>query len=390
MNALTQFLSRLIQLPQEVLAAIIRILIILILLILYFFRFLINLFKSRGKLNHDEKLKKDICGNIPPHIRRKPNPCIYSQFYRMSQGLSVTWNNPDIEIFLPNGVPVDSSNLTADTDYILKARISNSSFDPALATAVRCYYRPWSFNSPDKIPIETLANGTERVIHLDILPWGSEIAEFNWRTPNVDSAHFCIQVECFHPDDANPDNNIGQENTDVYKATQNQTISTKALLHNVENRERTFTFMADAYQIQGEGVDLKLVTKKFPLIKKAPFKGLKNYLITFSQKDKRLTTRANQGPFYTYYRYEGWDKFKARHKRGNFPIPDNWELTIDGQNAIAETKTLKLQGGERKEVEIIVKVSPTHQVGDTVPINILAIAPSGKIAGGLSLIVNVI
>ena len=390
MNALNQFLAKLVQGPQEVLAAIVRLLIMVLLFILYLFYWFIRLFKSKDKANHDRELKKDICGRIPPHVRRKPDPCIYSQFYRMSQGLSVTWNNPDIEICLPDGTPVDSSSLTSDTDYILKARISNSSFDPSLATAVRSFYRPWSFNSPDKVPIETLPDGSGKVVYLDIAPWGSKIAEFKWHTPNVASAHYCIQVECFHPEDVNPDNNLGQENTNVYAPSPGETITAKAFLLNVENRAREFTFFADAYQIQGPGADLRLVTRKFPVVKKTPFKGLKNYLLTFDQKDRRLTTRNNQGPFYTYYRYEGWEQFKAMHKRGNFPIPDGWGVTVEGLEVSTETKSIRLQGGEGREVEIKVEVPRNQEKGKPMPINVLAITPSGKIAGGVSLIIRTI
>ena len=34
---------------------------------------------------------------IPSHTYRRPDPLIYSQTYLMSQGLSVTWDNPDIQ-----------------------------------------------------------------------------------------------------------------------------------------------------------------------------------------------------------------------------------------------------------------------------------------------------
>lgn len=388
MSALSQFLARLVQGPQEVLAALVRLLVIILLFILHLFRWLIRWLQKKHRGDHDKDLKPDICGKIPPHVRRKPDPCIYSQFYRMSQGLSVTWDNPDITISLPNGTPVDSSNLTADTDYILSARISNASFDPALTTAVRCFYRPWSFNSPDKVPIETLPDGTEKVVHLNIAPWSSEIAKFKWHTPDVASAHYCIQVECFHPEDVNPDNNLGQENTNVYKASPDETITAKALLHNVETRARDFTFYADAYKIGGPGVKLKLVTRQFPVVKKTPFRGLKNYLLTFDQKSHRLKTRNNQGPFYAYYRYEGWEEFKARHKRGNFPIPAGWGVTVDGHEVSTETKKIRLEGGEAKEIEIRVKI-PSHQnTGEQVPINVLAITPSGKVAGGVTLMIH--
>jgi len=33
---------------------------------------------------------------FPEDVMRRPDPCIYSQFYLQEQNLPVTWNNPDI------------------------------------------------------------------------------------------------------------------------------------------------------------------------------------------------------------------------------------------------------------------------------------------------------
>ena len=41
-------------------------------------------------------------------------------------------------------------------------------------------------------------------------------AKHVWTTPAV-PGHYCIQVELVWPDDANPDNNLGQENVNVQK-----------------------------------------------------------------------------------------------------------------------------------------------------------------------------
>ncbi|WP_340198597.1 hypothetical protein [Ascidiimonas sp. W6] len=386
MNTIRRFLASLVQMPQEILAAIIRILLLILLLLLYI---LYWLFKRRKRRKKPHEKKPEVCHKIPPHVTRKPNPCIYSQFYRMNQGLSVTWNNPDIEIYETNGTLADSSNLNANTDYLLRAKISNSAFDPSLATAVRCYYRPWSFNSPDKIPIELNPNGTEKMVFLDIAPWSSAIAEFKWHTPNVNSAHYCIQVECFHQDDINPNNNLGQENTNVFSAAPGETVETTAFLMNVEDRERTFQLMADAYKIDGKGVRLRLETKKIPLGRKPIFQNLRNYLLTVDEKKRSIKTRDNYMPKYTHYQYKGWDEFKENHRRGNAPLPDEWKLAINGLNTATNTQTMFLQGKEGKDVELQVKVPINAVPGDQMPINVIAIAPSGKIAGGVTLLINV-
>jgi hypothetical protein len=53
---------------------------------------------------------------------------IYSQQYLMSQGLAVTWDNPDIHLEL-GGVTVDSHDLKPNTTYDVIARIWNNSLD---------------------------------------------------------------------------------------------------------------------------------------------------------------------------------------------------------------------------------------------------------------------
>jgi len=58
---------------------------------------------------------------------KKPDPLIYDQYYLMSLGLAVTWQNPDIQI-LQGGVPVTSAyDLQPNTPYIIRATIWNGS-----------------------------------------------------------------------------------------------------------------------------------------------------------------------------------------------------------------------------------------------------------------------
>jgi hypothetical protein len=61
---------------------------------------------------------------------RRPDPCIYSQTYLASQGVPVTWNNPDIwmaKAATPNVIEPDSYHLEADTDYIVSVQAHNAS-----------------------------------------------------------------------------------------------------------------------------------------------------------------------------------------------------------------------------------------------------------------------
>ena len=66
----------------------------------------------------------------------KPDPLIYDQYYLTSLGLAVTWDNPDIQLYL-NGAPVSSSLLAPGTTYEVVAQIWNNSTDsPAVAMPV--------------------------------------------------------------------------------------------------------------------------------------------------------------------------------------------------------------------------------------------------------------
>lgn len=137
-NLLRHMAQMLMALPTEVAAAIWRLILILLLLLLMLLRFLWEMIeKARGGENQEPMVPNHCC-EVPPHIKRKPDPCLYDQFYLMAQGLSVTWDNPDIWLTLPDGTPVESGKLQPGTDYLVNARIHDASFDPALGTEVRC------------------------------------------------------------------------------------------------------------------------------------------------------------------------------------------------------------------------------------------------------------
>src|SRR6516165_3413560 len=77
------------------------------------------------------------CQHVPPHLHAKPDPMIYSQQYLLSQGLAVTWQNPDVTI-LEGGVVVDPDSLVPGTTYEVVARIWNTSANaPAIQMPVR-------------------------------------------------------------------------------------------------------------------------------------------------------------------------------------------------------------------------------------------------------------
>ena len=72
------------------------------------------------------------------------------------------------------------------------------------------------------------------------------IAEHSWTTPPA--GHYCIQVELVWPDDANPDNNLGQENVDV-KTLNSPNATFRFTLRNDSAFPRHLALRADSYEI---------------------------------------------------------------------------------------------------------------------------------------------
>ncbi len=152
----------------------------------------------------------DPCVVIPGHIARKPDPCIYDQFLLMQLNQPVTWDNPDVAIFL-NGVEQYTYNLTVDTEYDVVVTVHNASRDkPAIGTAVDIHYIEFGAGGQIKHPIKVTAT--------DVPVWpGTSAVSVKWKTPAV-PGHYCIEVELSHPNDGNPANNRGWNNTQVYAA----------------------------------------------------------------------------------------------------------------------------------------------------------------------------
>jgi hypothetical protein len=208
-----------------------------------------------------EKQKRDPCNPpFPEPVMRRPDPCIYSQTYLASQGVPVTWNNPDIwmaKAATPNVIEPDSYHLEADTDYLVSVQAHNASTDLALGVKVRLLYRPWSFNSPDLLPAAVNANGQEVVRFVNIAGMGSAIAQFTWHTPPVpqgEERHYCLQAHLSHPLDTNLENNVGQENTNVHSAnpgyvTAGELVRVDVPLFNPAGQDARVVFRADAYAI---------------------------------------------------------------------------------------------------------------------------------------------
>jgi hypothetical protein len=110
-------------------------------------------------------------------------------------------------------------------------------------------------------------------------------AQIVWTTPTT-PGHYCLQVQLQPPDDTNPQNNLGQENTDV--GTAHSPADFTFTLRNDTDLAHTYNFLVDAY------------TPGTP----DPCNG---------SGDAEKARRARM----------------ARHQRGSQPVPAGWQVEID-------------------------------------------------------------
>jgi hypothetical protein len=150
------------------------------------------------------------CIYIPGRIINRPDPCIYDQYLLMQLGLPVTWDNPDFAILL-GGVKQYTYDLSVSTTYDVAITVHNSSREkPALGTTVKVVWMEFGAGGTVTTPITTVTT--------DVPVWpGTSVVHVPWTTPAT-PGHYCLQAQLFHPDDGNPANNLGQNNTQVYTA----------------------------------------------------------------------------------------------------------------------------------------------------------------------------
>jgi hypothetical protein len=249
--------------------------------------------------------RSDNCQHLPPHLYKRPDPMIYSQQYLMSQGLAVTWDNPDIHIEF-GGVPVDSHDLKPNTGYDVIARIWNNSLDAAVV------------NMPVEFSFLTFGIGTTKThiatTAVDVAPKGvpgcPAFARVQWTTP-LTPGHYCLVVEFAWADDANPFNNVGQHNTDVKPLN-----SPKA------------KFTVPVRNAGGERLEIAL--------------RIDAYTLPTPPECDRLPPVDNPRPSREMV-VRRLREIAAAADPGKFPVPAGWTATV-------EPSGLVLAGGEQRDV----------------------------------------
>jgi hypothetical protein len=409
--------------PLGALVALLGLLVLLVVfipsLLLRFWEKLLKFLRTRNFKAETEE--KDPCNPpFPEPVMRRPDPCIYSQTYLASQGVPVTWDNPDIwmaKAATPHVIEPDSYHLQADTDYIVSVRAHNASTDLALGVKVRLLYRPWSFNSPDLLPVDVNANGQEVVRFVNIAGMGSAIAQFNWHTPPVpagEARHYCLQAHLSHPLDINLENNVGQENTNVHSANPGhvapgERIQVDVPLFKLGDEGARVTFRADAYAIDmKETVQLQRQTNTgrqrlslgertgnvLPML--VPVGRVQPSAPPPGPTLRRATAPATRGgqwrlvwgrrlPYVvTRARYTGHETYKKALLARNFDLPPGMEF-----EATEPADGPLFSGHQTRDIAVQVKVPEQAPNGQQYSINVRAQTETGRLLGGVTFLLNV-
>lgn len=379
------------QLPLSLLRSLRDILTYLLRLLLLLLALLLKLLKGKVPERYDEQ----DCAHIPPQINRRPDPCLYSQSYLAAQGIAVTWDNPDIQITTTGGVPVASGSLTADTDYIVVGTIHNASFDPAVGVTVRSYFRGWGVDFEDRQPTEVDGNGNpaERIVHIG--SWGQTTASFKWRTP-AQAGHYCITIECHHPADREPANNVGQENTDVIQASPGSSARIVVPFFNRRKGARDFRIEVDEYEIPEGKIELTLERIQS---KRSSGRDLKDEDVELQiERDAlrgsriRLTDgrRARLGERYEVFGYAGRERITAESGRRNFELAEGWAVTLPDRERGEEGWHVAVPPGTTEEIDVVVTVPERSTPGDRKVLNVTARDRFGTVVGGVTVLVQVV
>jgi hypothetical protein len=288
----------------------------------------------------EQRVKKKSCTHISHPSFRRPDPMIYDQYYLMSLGLAVSWQNPDIAI-LHNGIPVASAHdLQTSTTYRIVATIYNAS------TTGMVYNMPvmFSYLSFGAGTVSNAIPGPYPTVTLGVkgTPQGVAKAQLDWTTPAT-PGHYCIQVSFGWYDDLNPANNLGQENTQVLQAASPVAISFQ--LRNSARVRRQFRFEVDTFQILPP-----------PLCP------------TTTARTQQPKTERKAIP----------DAVRQRNSRAKNPLPPGWIVTFSPTEPVLDPE---------EEITIQGIINPPDTFQGTLPVNVHAFSEA-TLAGGMTFIVN--
>lgn len=267
------------------------------------------------------------CVPINHPALKHPDPLIYDQYYLMSLGKAVTWDNPDIQLY-DGGVPVSSNALKPGHPYDIVARIWNGSSDaPVVNLEVDFSYLSFGIGT------KSTPLGVVTVPELGVKggPNCPAFAKWTWTTPS--SGHYCIQVNLVCFDDANKLNNLGQENTNV--GTAHSPAKLEFALRNAGDVRHLYHFTMDSYVIP-------------------------------NPPPCQRGTRHAQG--------DG-----GRHDPAKYPVPPGWVIAFSPAAPIL---------GPEEQIDVQVLFTPPAGFTGTQAFNVSAFTENDDFAGGVTLYVQ--
>ena len=280
------------------------------------------------------------CIKVSDPAFKRPDPMIYDQYYLMSQGIAITWDNPDIHIE-NGGVTVSPHLLKPGTVYDIVARIWNNSTEaPVVGLPVDFSYLSFGIGTQSHPVGQTKVN-----LGVKGGPNHPAFARVPWKTPDAEG-HYCVQVSFNWVDDVNPNNNLGQTNIDVVAAHSPAEIVFQ--LRNNARQRREFRFEADGYAIPPPS----------PCSEQRPA----------APTDRG--TRLAPGTI---------TAVPARHSRRNATLPEGWTISF-------APATPSLAPGE--EITVRAVADPPVSFHGRQPINVHAFDAEGP-AGGITAYVDV-
>lgn len=266
---------------------------------------------------------------------------IYSQRYLQSQGLAVTWNNPDVTI-KQGGVVVDPGDLQPATDYEVAAQIWNGSVEaPAINLLVQFSYLSFGIGTQNH-PIGAT--------HVDLgakgAPGCPALANCIWTTPST-PGHYCLLIQLVWNDDANPFNNIGQSNTQVKKLNSPH-AEFEFDVGNQDRARHVYRLAADSYALSPPPSCGDLPRARFSVPPAAEMRALAD------------ATRAANDP-------------------ARFPVPPEWSVIVDPHE-------VELGPGETQTVTV--DVTAPEGFDGSRPFNVNAFDEHERLVGGVTLTVE--
>jgi hypothetical protein len=247
---------------------------------------------------------------------------------------------------------VSSSALKPNTDYQIVATISNNSTDaPAVGLPV-----DFSFQSFGVGAVLTAIGTT--VINLPVkgAPGHPAPATITWRTPAT-PGHYCLKVRLIWPDDANPKNNLGQENTNVVAATSPAVFTFP--VRNDDTIRKLIRMIADAY----------VIPPRIRCSERPPKKDSERRYPLARRQDVFIPATEEAAD---------WTLARVRHGPQASPIPAGWSVDI-------RPAQFTLAPGAAQDVTVT--ITPPDGFRGERPFNINAMH-GGGLLGGVTLIVT--